>query len=55
LPTLHRVQQLPEGAKAVAAALHLAAYYDRHVEHGRRGRRIHRERLARSWGALAMG
>jgi hypothetical protein len=25
---------LPEGAKAVAAMPHLAAYYDRHVERG---------------------
>jgi glutathione S-transferase len=30
LPILHRVQQLPEGSAAVAAAPHLAAYYDRH-------------------------
>ena len=31
LPILHRVQQLPEGAEAVASARHLAAYYDRHA------------------------
>ena len=30
LPILHRVQQLPEGAAIVAAAAHLAAYYERH-------------------------
>ena len=31
MPILHRVQQAPEGAEAVAAAPHLAAYYDRHA------------------------
>jgi glutathione S-transferase len=31
LPILHRVQQLPEGAEALAAAPHLAGYYDRHA------------------------
>jgi glutathione S-transferase len=31
LPILHRVGQFPEGAKALAAATHLAAYYDRHA------------------------
>ena len=31
LPILHRVQQLPEGAEAVASARHLAAYHDRHA------------------------
>src|SRR5271168_4834494 len=31
LPILHRVQQLPEGAEAVASARHLAAYDDRHA------------------------
>ena len=30
LPILHRVQQAPEGAEAVKAAGHLAAYYERH-------------------------
>jgi glutathione S-transferase len=30
LPILHRLGQFPEGAKALAAAPHLAAYYDRH-------------------------
>jgi glutathione S-transferase len=32
LPILYRVRQLPEGAEAVAAATHLARYYDRHAE-----------------------
>jgi glutathione S-transferase len=31
LPILHRVQQLPEGAEAVVAAPHLAAYYVKHA------------------------
>jgi glutathione S-transferase len=31
LPILHRVGQVPEGAEALAAATHLAAYYDRHA------------------------
>ena len=31
LPILHRVGQAPEGAKAIAAATHLAAYYERHA------------------------
>jgi glutathione S-transferase len=31
LPMLHRVRQAPEGAQALAAARHLAAYYDRHA------------------------
>ncbi|THD60011.1 MAG: glutathione S-transferase family protein [Bradyrhizobium sp.] len=31
LPILHRVGQFPEGAKALAAASRLAAYYDRHA------------------------
>jgi len=31
LPILHRLQQFPEGAEALAAATHLAAYYDRHA------------------------
>ena len=31
LPILYRVQQLPEGAEALAAATHLAAYYERHA------------------------
>ena len=31
LPILHRVGQFPEGAKAIAAAPHLAAYYERHA------------------------
>jgi glutathione S-transferase len=31
LPILHRLQQPPEGAQALAAASHLAAYYDRHA------------------------
>jgi glutathione S-transferase len=31
LPILHRVQQPPEGAEALAAASHLAAYYQRHA------------------------
>jgi glutathione S-transferase len=30
LPMLHRVGQAPEGAAALAAAPHLAAYYERH-------------------------
>jgi glutathione S-transferase len=30
LPILHRVGQFPEGAEALAAAPHLAVYYDRH-------------------------
>ena len=31
MPILHRVRQGPEGAQALAAATHLAAYYDRHA------------------------
>jgi glutathione S-transferase len=31
MPILYRVRQFPEGADAVAAATHLAAYYDRHA------------------------
>ncbi len=31
LPILYRVRQFPEGAAAVAAATHLARYYDRHA------------------------
>ncbi len=31
LPILYRLQQLPEGAQALAAARHLAAYYNRHA------------------------
>jgi glutathione S-transferase len=31
LPILHRVGQAPEGAEALAAAPHLAAYYERHA------------------------
>ena len=31
LPILHRIGQVPEGAHALAAAPHLAAYYDRHA------------------------
>ncbi len=31
LPILHRVGQVPEGAEALAAATHLAGYYDRHA------------------------
>jgi glutathione S-transferase len=31
LPILHRLQQPPEGAQALAAATHLAAYYGRHA------------------------
>jgi glutathione S-transferase len=31
MPILYRVQQFPEGAQALAAAAHLAAYYDRHA------------------------
>jgi glutathione S-transferase len=31
LPILHRVGQFPEGAEALAAATHLAEYYDRHA------------------------
>jgi glutathione S-transferase len=31
LPILHRVGQFPEGAAALAAAPHLAFYYDRHA------------------------
>ena len=31
LPILHRVGQAPEGAEALAAASHLARYYDRHA------------------------
>jgi glutathione S-transferase len=31
LPILHRVQQLPEGAEAVASAPHLADYYAKHA------------------------
>jgi glutathione S-transferase len=30
MPILHRLQQFPEGAQALAAAGHLARYYDRH-------------------------
>ena len=32
LPILYRVRQFPEGAAAVAAATHLARYYDRHAQ-----------------------
>jgi glutathione S-transferase len=32
LPILHRVGQVPEGAEALAAASHLAAYYETHAE-----------------------
>ena len=31
MPILYYVRQLPEGAEALAAARHLAAYYDRHA------------------------
>jgi glutathione S-transferase len=31
LPILYRLQQLPEGAQAFAAATHLCCYYDRHA------------------------
>jgi glutathione S-transferase len=31
LPILYRVQQAPEGAEALAAATHLARYYDQHA------------------------
>src|SRR5450432_1364553 len=31
MPILHRVGQFPEGAEALAAATHLALYYDRHA------------------------
>jgi glutathione S-transferase len=31
LPILHRVQQLPEGAEALAGTTHLAGYYARHA------------------------
>jgi glutathione S-transferase len=31
LPILYRVRQVPEGAEALAAATHLAGYYDRHA------------------------
>jgi glutathione S-transferase len=31
LPILHRVQQPPEGAEALAALSHLAGYYQRHA------------------------
>jgi glutathione S-transferase len=31
LPILHRLQQAPEGAQALANATHLAAYYKRHA------------------------
>ncbi len=31
LPILHRIGQFPEGAKAISAAPHLAAYYERHA------------------------
>ena len=31
LPILYRVRQFPEGAEALAAAPHLAGYYDRHA------------------------
>lgn len=31
LPILHRVQQAPEGAEAVASATHLARYYEQHA------------------------
>lgn len=31
LPILHRVGQFPEGAEALATAVHLAGYYDRHA------------------------
>jgi glutathione S-transferase len=31
LPILHRLRQFPEGAEALAAAVHLAGYYERHA------------------------
>src|SRR5882672_12890034 len=31
LPILYRVRQFPEGAEILAAAAHLAGYYDRHA------------------------
>ena len=31
LPILHRVRQAPEGAETLAAASHLARYYERHA------------------------
>ncbi len=31
LPILYRIRQFPEGAEALAATIHLAAYYDRHA------------------------
>src|SRR5947209_5721047 len=31
LPILYRLRQFPEGAEALAAATHLASYYDRHA------------------------
>jgi glutathione S-transferase len=31
LPILYRLRQFPEGAEALAAAAHLASYYDRHA------------------------
>jgi glutathione S-transferase len=31
MPILHRLQQAPEGAEALAAAPHLSAYYERHA------------------------
>jgi glutathione S-transferase len=31
LPILYRLGQAPEGAEALAAATHLARYYDRHA------------------------
>jgi glutathione S-transferase len=31
MPILHRVGQFPEGAEALAAATHLARYYDTHA------------------------
>jgi glutathione S-transferase len=31
LPILYRVRQFPEGAEALAAAAHLARYYERHA------------------------
>ena len=31
MPILHRLGQAPEGAKTLAAAPHLSAYYERHA------------------------
>ena len=32
MPILHRLRQAPEGAKEVAAATHLARYYEQHPQ-----------------------